>query len=540
MRYKIASFGKTSAGLILLLGSTLWLAGCGGDTPPTATSVLGSPTAAKTAQAAPTPTIAFGPEATATPVILPTNPAVATSRPTPPIPNDASRTNSGPAATVPAATTSAAFAATIAPTPTPPSFAPLTGYPGKLSILGSDLYIYVSRFDNKPPQLILGKAGVTVGLNQDGEIFRFPTWSKDGTKLAAMGLNIKSGQTQSVNVYVAAADGSGTYKVQDSEAVSPVYISWSPDGNFLSLLMGVVNGDTLELRLADTSKGAAGAKTAGLRKVAVGNPLYTSWSNDSDSLAIHTLTGGIDTLSMVKAKSSGASSPQPLNFKGEPGAFRAPHWSANGAYLAFSTSQGNLNDEAITIQDKTGTNLGVIDTAGQGASFNWSPDGSKLAFGFRDTSREGVYLGLNISDLAGPDAPKNGKISFSKAATDPVIAFFWSPDGKKLAYLTFNESQSRVLWNIYDVTTKKSTKLVEWYPNSTLVQVLSYFDQYAQSDSIWSPDSKALVFSGWINSTITADGKAFGPAVVYVLPTEGAKAGQPQPVAPGQVSFWSK
>jgi len=121
-----------------------------------------------------------------------------------------------------------------------------------------------------------------------------------------------------------------------------------------------------------------------------------------------------------------------------------------------------------------------------------------------------------------------------------VLAFFWSPDGKKLAYLNLNADESRAVWNTYDLDTRKSTKLAEWFPTNNLIQIINYFDQYAQSDSIWSPDSKAIVFTGWTNSTVSADGKAEGPALVYVMPTEGSKAGQAQAIAIGSLAFWAK
>ncbi len=508
--------------LLGLLGLSLLLVACGGDAatnaPPATTAATSS-----TAPATPAPAataVNKGPELTATPVLLPT-----------PVGGIPTATAVPPTAT-PAPTT-AAPSPTVAPTAVP-----LTGLPGKLSIVGNDFNVYVSRFDGKPPKLLLGKAGITIGANQDGEIFRFPTWTRDGSKLAVWSINVKAGQLDTASVYVVSADGSDSYKVQDNEAVSPIYMGWSPDGNFLSMLVGSSGSNSLELRVVDTSKGAAGVKANGVRKITQGNPLYTSWSADSDGLVVHTKSGTNDILSLIKAKDT-KSTLQALKFNGGTGQFRAPAWSADGGRLAFSTLTGQTNENLI-VQAKDGTNQGTVDGTGLGAAFNWSPAGSKLAYSFQDSTKQGFYKGLSVSDVGGTDAPKSGKISATKLFDSSIIAFFWSPDGKKIAYLNTNDDESRILWNIYDLDAKKSTKLLEWYPNNDLIQILNYFDQYAQSDSVWSPDSKALVFSGWINSTISASGQATGPAQVYVVTTEGANAGKPQLIGPGALAFWTK
>jgi Tol biopolymer transport system component len=440
--------------------------------------------------------------------------------------------------TAPPTTAASTTAAATVTTQPQTQFSPVTGFPGKLSIVGNDNNIYISRFDGKPPALLLGKAGVSVNAGQDGELFIFPTWSHDGTKLAAGSFLFHNGTPDSVSIYVAAADGSNTFKVQDAEKFTPVYLSWSPDGNYLSMLVGNTGSNELDLRVVDTSKGAAGVKANGPRSLLHGNPLYSSWAADSDTLVIHFTSSGLNVLSQVKAKDA-KSSPQPFKLTGDPGAFRAPAWSADGSRLAFSTVLQGQSNEVIVVQDKNGALQGTIDGVGQGAVFNWSPNGARLAYGLRAGSSQRLYDGVLLSDLAGADAPKNGKISGTKIINDPVLSFFWSPDGKKLAYSTIDNASSRFVWNVYDLDSKKSTKLADWYPSDETTQVLSFFDQYAQSDSLWSPDSKALVFSGWVNATIN-NSTLTGDPIVYVMPTEGAKAGQVQAVAPGGLAFWAK
>ena len=92
-----------------------------------------------------------------------------------------------------------------------------------------------------------------------------------------------------------------------------------------------------------------------------------------------------------------------------------------------------------------------------------------------------------------------------------MLAFFWSPDGRKLAYLTTaptggtrqvaQNAQSaparlRLRVAYVDGTTVTQTDTIATFtpPATFLGQFLPFFDQYARSHQVWSPSSDALVF----------------------------------------------
>ncbi len=125
----------------------------------------------------------------------------------------------------------------------------------------------------------------------------------------------------------------------------------------------------------------------------------------------------------------------------------------------------------------------------------------------------------------------------------PVVAFFWSPDGKKVAFLRPDQSgpanrspeaaplqqEERVWlrWHIWDG--ERTYPLARFSPTeSFLLDYLRYFDQYAQSSSLWSPDSQTLLYAG-----TSEDGRAG----IWTLPV--AEKSTPQRVARGVLATWS-
>ena len=121
-----------------------------------------------------------------------------------------------------------------------------------------------------------------------------------------------------------------------------------------------------------------------------------------------------------------------------------------------------------------------------------------------------------------------------------VYAFFWSPNGEKLAYFiplltnqaadgSQSSTQRLVLrLNTLDAATGESRELFTYQPTEQFASILPYFDQYHQSVTIWSPDNNNLVLS-----FLTSDGN---PGIAIA-----AASGQLEPrlLAEGYLAFWS-
>jgi TolB protein len=131
-----------------------------------------------------------------------------------------------------------------------------------------------------------------------------------------------------------------------------------------------------------------------------------------------------------------------------------------------------------------------------------------------------------------------------------VRAFFWSPDGSKIAFLVdsvgprinaslsnlrrgrgrvlnqFQPGREMELW-VVDIATGNSRLLTTFTPTPIfLLQFLPFFDQYALSHRLWSPDSTALVIPTLQDET----------PHLMVVPVNG---GSPDVLRVGDMAFWS-
>jgi Tol biopolymer transport system component len=82
--------------------------------------------------------------------------------------------------------------------------------------------------------------------------------------------------------------------------------------------------------------------------------------------------------------------------------------------------------------------------------------------------------------------------------TDQTVgAFFWSPDGERLLYLDLDAADGRVWyrWGVWNQ--KRSFRTTRFLPSQVMIeQYFPFFEQYAQSMSLWSPDGSAFAYAG--------------------------------------------
>ena len=113
-------------------------------------------------------------------------------------------------------------------------------------------------------------------------------------------------------------------------------------------------------------------------------------------------------------------------------------------------------------------------------------------------------------------------------ATAYSPAFFWSPDGTKL--LSMSPEVDERLWFRWNVWEDGSSFVTgRFVPSLELSRdYLPFFEQHAQSMTLWSPDGSAFVYAGEDESRGSG---------VWIQPAKPEAA--PVRVADGVVAFWS-
>ncbi|BCX05435.1 MAG: hypothetical protein KatS3mg053_3373 [Candidatus Roseilinea sp.] len=396
--------------------------------------------------------------------------------------------------------------------------------------------------------------------------FQFPAWSPDGRRIAAVG-----GAPDRAGVFVFEDEASDALQLTLSRAIyesdreAPVYVFWSPDGQHLSFITNRPEERSLGLHIAavtDASLSAFGQATH--RLVATGRPCFWDWSADGKRILLHT---GLASEDDSQLKFIDPFNPASGNASiARPGLFQAPGIARSGRFWAFG--QVNRAGELQLVVDGRSANNRMLVPHHGVAAMNWSPTRDQLAY-ISPTEPVRTYYGpLRVLDAT------TGKVTL--LTDDVVLAFFWSPDGRYIAYFTLAniaehirlnilpnadaaardggfcnraevESEqaaesgeiedARTLWfNLWvvDLEQGEHRLITTFEPAETFVNhFLPFFDQYALSHRIWSPDSDALVLP------ITKHDEDEERTIVYVVPML-RRGGLPRPIAEGSMAFWSQ
>jgi TolB protein len=386
----------------------------------------------------------------------------------------------------------------------------------QIAYVGSDDHVYIAEADGSSARQVTRQVS---GLSTDqGWAYRWPTYSPDGRRIAFAGYRSGASQMLSAAVLVADVGQASTTTMLESAGMATIYLYWSPDNRHLSALLQ--HGRDLELHLFDATNQEQP------RQLLVGQPLYWSWAPDGKTLAVHVGGAGSpapDT--WVGLLHVGQGDAREERFADAPGEFRAPAWSPSGTKLAYASLGGGAS--LLTVRDLAGQTTRIASAATSDVAFNWSPSGDWLAFAAGDPGRPGLYQGL---DVVHPDGSARHRLS-----QDALVAFYWSPDATRLAVVGVDTGARALTWTVLSVDGKTKLPLSAFVPSSDFGFQLPFFDQYAQSTSVWSADSKRLVY-GADSGADRSNGSGQGERVV-VLDADGLTSAVA--VANGGLAVWS-
>jgi len=398
---------------------------------------------------------------------------------------------------------------------------------GLIAYVGVDWNIYVT--DQSGGNKITLTEDAAIPETQGGPFryYQYPTWSPESNLLAFVGISGEGGSQGVSDLYVASMDEKKSDKVYASESEHPFYLYWSPDNETLSFLSTTASGQSLILQSVPAQ---GGDRTI----LDTGSPYYWSWAPDGNTMIIHTGATNSPTVEHMAFLHVDSQVIEDA-LEPSPATFQAPAWSPDGSRILLS----RLNDKQekeIILMDGSGSIEKALGTFEASTSFAWSRDSELVAYIASNRALTAGTIGtMHVMDLTSSE-------DFFQ--DEDVMAFFWSPNSKKLAYFkpfvensaseggtdTSGQAQQRLLLqlNLLDVISGESRELFTFRPTDQFAAILPYFDQYHQSTTIWSPDSNNLVLS-------FLDGQN-NPGIAIV-----AASGQLEPrlLAQGYLAFWS-
>ncbi|WP_162909199.1 TolB family protein [Aggregatilinea lenta] len=365
------------------------------------------------------------------------------------------------------------------------------GDAGNIAIAGSDGNLYVYEV----------ASGKTTSLTSDAvpgiKQYSWPTWSTDG-QMAYFGVDLtRESDPYRLGIFVQPAGSSEAELVYSALDETFTYAYWSPadcaagDCRDLAVLYTGRNGLALRrVRVADEVM---------ISELGTGGPFYWDWSPDGQSM-LWARNGNSLEIYDIMAETVVTHLPD------IPGLERAIDWSpVDDRLLAAVRVSPQRSD--LTVFDDAARQVIAPGLRGV-VSFEWSPDGSQVAYVAGDAALHVV----NVADQTEVTTP-----------IEDTLAFFWSPDGSRIAYLSrvrtpggtlakpARQVELRLQWSTLDVATDRTTGLSAFLPSEDMLYYLNFYDQFARSHRLWSPDSRYLVYG-----EVLADG---GP-VVTLLDTQ--------------------
>ncbi|MDA0770021.1 MAG: hypothetical protein BZY79_00365 [SAR202 cluster bacterium Casp-Chloro-G4] len=343
-----------------------------------------------------------------------------------------------------------------------------------------------------------GSGAVIISPDVEG-FFTWPTWSPDSGRLVYSGVT-GSGENIRMSLFASGSNGRDATEIFAGEdGVTGLlaqgvihYPLWSPDGDKVAFIAATADGLTLFMDDLSADPSAQALLDNG--------PLWISWAPDSEHLLAHRADEhflinsdedlNVDPLGLTDVET------------------RVPAWSPDGT--SFVTGlRANRTQYHILGSGVSGGEAAAprrLLTTSPIPAYLWSPDGNYISIAH--SSRPLAYLGLSLDVYASLSVYSDTDADPLLIVREPMLAHFWSPNGRQIAYARLSEKSGVLRWVVLDIASGERKALVDFVPSVAQLTMFQFFDQYAYSHSLWSPDSDALVFAGNLNTdAVTASFK---------------------------------
>jgi WD40 repeat protein len=317
--------------------------------------------------------------------------------------------------------------------------------------------------------------GWEAGDTGDRLYYVWPSYSPDGSLVACFG--VRPGDSPEAGLYAVYEDGVAMHEIWKRPGAAPICESWSQDSSRIALLLQGDEG--LRLDVADVrSPGTT-------LEIEQGSPLFWSWSPTQNLIAVHS-GGSRSVCDDARLKIFDAENDCEEVGSLAPGEFRTPSWSPDGKRLAYV----DASDERVErlalyrVDDRVSE---IVTTVDGHSAMLWSPDGRYLAISQALGETPHVFTGVSLVDV------RTGRTEV--ISDDSLVSFFWSPCSRKLIAMSFDD-HTGMQWSVFDVQGMRRTVGDRFYPSRELVYFCWFFDQFAGSHPLISPDGNSLTFAG--------------------------------------------
>jgi Tol biopolymer transport system component len=374
---------------------------------------------------------------------------------------------------------------------------------------------------------------ITTDADRRTRLYQWPTWSTDG-RLAFFGVSADPTDSFSLRAYILETPNDVPQVAWTRLGDVFTYAYWSPGdcggGNCrdLAVLFTAGDGSGLAVQMIRANGGEYTNRLAER-----GAPFYYSFSPDGKKMLWHRFNRQLELYDV-------AGNTVERTLPDTPGLFQSPMWSPVDDRLLFAVPGRVEGSVDVVIADGEARTVLIDDLSGP-ASFAWSPDASKVA----------ALNGLNTLSIT--DVRSGAEIA--RAPQGQIVAFFWSPGGDRVAFLSLTpaaQPRSEVetfgtnghtekaayppeqanapalTWYVLEVASKTVTALAAFNPTRDMVYYLNFFDQFSRSHSLWSPDGRYLVYGA-----TAVDGSP------EVLLADTRTPGQTIRVGDGAIGVWS-
>ena len=390
---------------------------------------------------------------------------------------------------------------------------------GLIAYVGLDGQVRTVNPDGSGEQIISPRTGV----------YSWPAWSPDGRNLVFSGLADGSEGQQRPTLFDRDLSTGELARIHVGKpgdpfvaSAAPHYVYWAPDSSRLAFLAGATRA--LRLYLYDRSGGEPP------RTAMDGVPVFMDWSPDSERLLIHFETDHF----LLDADDGDLNR---LDLDSEISGYKVPTWRPGTALMTYATADRS-GELSLYVGEVGAAQTVFVDRVPEGAVFRWSPNGEMLAV--TNPERVVLYRPLRLLVYERLALYSENGAELETVIEDVVVAFFWSPDSTKIAYVTLLPKEPDMLrWKVLDVATGVESTLIDFVPSPDQLTVFQFFDQFAGSHRIWSPDSRSLVFSGKVGggAVLASTGQENIDRIVVIAARSFPSTNV---IARGTLAFWSR